>query len=92
MALLLMRSCGLAMTPSTHSICIAACRYNVKRRLEKKPPVTEAAFEAMIEQQDDVSDCRTMLSGITQHVYSREMPKASVIPAYRHQVVHSTVP
>lgn len=31
------------------------CRYNVKRRLDKKPPVTEAAFEAMIEQQDDVS-------------------------------------
>lgn len=27
----------------------------MKRRLEKKPPLTEAAFEAMIEQQDDVS-------------------------------------
>lgn len=31
------------------------CRYNVKRRVEKKPPVTESAFEAMLEQQDDVS-------------------------------------
>lgn len=27
----------------------------MKRRVEKKPPVTEAAFEAMLEQQDDVS-------------------------------------
>lgn len=39
---------------TTNTNC-GRCRYNVKRRVEKKPPVTESAFEAMLEQQDDVS-------------------------------------
>lgn len=35
---------------------VHATRYNVKRRVDKKPPVSEADFEALIEQhQDDVS-------------------------------------
>ena len=40
-------------------LVVLVARYNVKRRLEKKPPVTEAAFNAMIEQQDDVSNRHT---------------------------------
>lgn len=30
-------------------------RYNVKRKLAKQPPISEEQFEAMIEQEDEVS-------------------------------------
>lgn len=42
----------------------------MKRRLEKKPPVTEAAFETMIEQQDDVSEVQDHAVR-AQHLCSR---------------------
>jgi hypothetical protein len=35
--------------------CICPARYNLKRRLDKKQPLSEQEFEALIEQGDDVS-------------------------------------
>lgn len=41
--------------PLNYCIILLLLRYNLKRRLDKKPPITEQEFEAMIEQGDDVS-------------------------------------